>query len=133
MSSNEQSTRRRGGRRALNPEMSAEDRKRQRVLKNRESAMRSLAKKAEYSRMLNDNHTNVQSQIKTAVSNLSALVSDAQVLRQALCSLPAEAIANETLTDRADSVIASSVAAIEAVGDLNEEEDQVKDKEDKKN
>lgn len=76
--------RRRGGRRAANPEVSAEERRRIRVLKNRESAMRSLAKKAEYSAKLVDLQKEAEQEHMTKRANLQKLIQTAIGIRDAL-------------------------------------------------
>lgn len=82
--------RRRGGRRSMNPDISAEERKRLRVLKNRESAMRSLAKKAEYSAKLETQEKEVVQEYNSRRDNLQSLVSVAIDLRTALEKVPME-------------------------------------------
>lgn len=80
--------RRRGGRRATNPDISAEERRRLRVLKNRESAMRSLAKKAEYSAHLENMEKQAAAEFKASCENLQKLVTTAIALRTALEKVP---------------------------------------------
>lgn len=76
--------RRRGGRRVSNPDVSAEERRRIRVLKNRESAMRSLVKKAEYSAKLVDLQKAAEAEHLAKYSNLQKLVAAAIELRNDL-------------------------------------------------
>lgn len=76
--------RRRGGRRATDPNMSAEDRRRQRVLKNRESAMRSLAKKAKFSADLQAEQAALQNELQTKQIELRKLAELALDLREKL-------------------------------------------------
>lgn len=76
--------RRRGGRRATNPNMSTEERRRQRVLKNRESAMRSLAKKAAFSQQLTETQQNVIREQEEKQESLRKLVETAIELRDKL-------------------------------------------------
>lgn len=111
--------RRRGGRRASNPDISAEERKRQRVLKNRESAMRSLAKKAEYSRMLADKHNVAADNVRTAASSLHALLADAAAARRALDRVPSSA--RLAITARADAAIAAAAVALDGDGEQGKE------------
>ncbi len=66
--------RRRGGRRATNPNMTTEERRRQRVLKNRESAMRSLAKKAAFSQQLTETQQSVMREQEEKQERLRKLV-----------------------------------------------------------
>lgn len=80
--------RRRAGRRVSNTDMSAEERKRQRVLKNRESAMRSLAKKAAYSAQLEDMAKREIDLYTTSRSHLQKLLSTALAMRAAIDKVP---------------------------------------------
>lgn len=73
--------RRRGGRRATNPNMTTEERRRQRVLKNRESAMRSLAKKAAFSQQLAETQQNVIREQEEKTERLRKLIDTAIQLR----------------------------------------------------
>lgn len=82
------SKRRRGGRKASNPQISAEERKRQRVLKNRESAMRSLAKKAQFSAMLEKEEADALLQVKASEHTLQKLVHAAISIRSFLDKVP---------------------------------------------
>lgn len=82
--------RRRGGRRSMNPEISAEERKRLRVLKNRESAMRSLAKKAEYSAKLETQEKEATDNYKQKRDSLEKLIAAAIALRTALDKVPGD-------------------------------------------
>lgn len=79
--------RRRGGRRVSNPNMSVEERRRQRVLKNRESAMRSLAKKAEYAARLADTQKLVFKEQLDKQSELRKLADSAIELRNELATM----------------------------------------------
>lgn len=76
--------RRRGGRRTANPEVSQEERRRIRVLKNRESAMRSLVKKAEYSAKLVGMQKEAEAEHAEKYSNLQKLVAGAMELLEDL-------------------------------------------------
>lgn len=82
------SKKRRGGRRSSNPDISAEERKRLRILKNRESAMRSLAKKAEYSAKLESLEKEAAAQHKSSREELESLLNTAITLRNALDKVP---------------------------------------------
>lgn len=82
------SKKRRSGRRSSNPSISAEERKRLRILKNRESAMRSLAKKAEYSAKLETMEKEVAAQYKSKHEKLEKLLENAIGLRTALDKVP---------------------------------------------
>eukprot|EP00177_Eucheuma_denticulatum_P000811 GFKZ01001470.1.p1 GENE.GFKZ01001470.1~~GFKZ01001470.1.p1 ORF type:complete len:156 (-),score=30.03 GFKZ01001470.1:1509-1976(-) len=82
------SKKRRSGRRSSNPSISAEERKRLRVLKNRESAMRSLAKKAEYSAKLETLEKEAAAQHKSKREKLEKLLETAIALRTALDKVP---------------------------------------------
>lgn len=68
------------GRRAVNPHWSMEERKRWRVLKNRESAMRSLVKKAEYCAGLEKLEGEAQSEINYSAQKLKQLLKSASEL-----------------------------------------------------
>lgn len=102
--------RRRGGRRATNPEISAEERKRQRVLKNRESAMRSLAKKAEYSAKLEKLETEATTELNDDRQKLQKVVSNAIALRNLLATLPDDV--TSLVRSQADAGIAKGVAQL---------------------
>lgn len=80
--------RRRGGRRASNPDISTEERKRLRVLKNRESAMRSLAKKAEYSARLERMQKDAEEQYNQTQDQLEKILSAALSLRTLVNKIP---------------------------------------------
>lgn len=80
--------RRRAGRRVSNADMSAEERKRQRVLKNRESAMRSLAKKAAYSAQLEDMAKREMDLYTNSRTHLQKLLSTALTMRAAIDKVP---------------------------------------------
>lgn len=82
------SKRRRGGRRACNPELSAEERKRLRVLKNRESAMKSLLKKAQYSESLEKCESDNVAEYNNNIANLEQMLASASRLRALLDNQP---------------------------------------------
>lgn len=82
------SKKRRSGRRSSNPSISAEERKRLRILKNRESAMRSLAKKAEYSAKLEALEKEAAAQYKSNLEKLEKLLETAIGLRTSLDKVP---------------------------------------------
>ncbi|KAI0565694.1 hypothetical protein FGB62_16g018 [Gracilaria domingensis] len=88
---------RKGGKKAMNTDMSAEERKRLRVLKNRESAMRSLAKKAEYSAKLETQQKEALQSYQDSRNNLESLVSTAAALKVALEQVPDDVM--QLLTD----------------------------------
>lgn len=79
---------RRGGRRSSNPEISAEERKRLRILKNRESAMRSLAKKAEYSAKLEALEKHAVEEHKSTRDSLEQLLATAITFKDSLYKAP---------------------------------------------
>lgn len=101
--------RRRGGRRSSNPDISAEERKRLRVLKNRESAMRSLAKKAEYSAKLVTMEKEVIAEYKSSRESLEKLICNAVTLRDALGKVPENV---EKLIADADACINRGTSAL---------------------
>lgn len=100
--------RRRGGRRVSNPNMTAEERRRQRVLKNRESAMRSLQKKAEYSANLAVEQKSVTAAHEAKKSHMFALVSTAAELREKLDSNNDIAVSIASCIERCNSLLQSS-------------------------
>lgn len=100
---------RRGGRRSSNPEISAEERKRLRILKNRESAMRSLAKKAEYSAKLETLEKDAVAEHESSRDSLEKLVATAIALNSALDKVP-EDVAN--LVAKAEKCINRSTNAL---------------------
>lgn len=78
-------TRRQGrGRRATNSDWSVEERKRWRVLKNRESAMRSLMKKAEHSERLTRLEAEALDEVAGSVGKLKKLLASASMLFKVL-------------------------------------------------
>lgn len=80
--------RRKIGKRSINSDLSAEERKRLRVLKNRESAMRSLAKKAEYSAQLEVEQRETYEEFKATRTALERTLASANALRTALEEVP---------------------------------------------
>lgn len=98
----------------MNPEISAEERKRLRVLKNRESAMRSLAKKAEYSAQLENKEKEAVASYKLKRDCLEKLLATAISLRTALSKVPEEVpkllMHTEACINRATTVLAEDEA-----------------------
>lgn len=82
------SKKRRGGRRAANNDISAEERKRNRILKNRESAMRSLAKKAMYSAQLESDEREATENHQKCREKLEKILATAANLKGALDKVP---------------------------------------------
>lgn len=76
--------RRRTGRRSMNPELSAEERRRMRTLKNRESAMRSLQKKAEYASRLEADERRLREGVADLRESLLVTVNTANSARSVL-------------------------------------------------
>lgn len=101
--------RRRGGRRSANPNISAEERKRLRVLKNRESAMRSLAKKAAYSSKLENTDKVTIEEHKTSREDLEKLINTAIAMRTALGKVPEDL---EKLATDAEAAINKATTAL---------------------
>lgn len=113
------SKRRRGGRKASNPEISAEERKRQRVLKNRESAMRSLAKKAEYSAMLEKEEADALLETKGSENTLQKLISTALTARALLNKVPQDV---SDLMAEADNTISKGTSILSmGIDDITEQ------------
>ncbi|PXF46805.1 hypothetical protein BWQ96_03334 [Gracilariopsis chorda] len=79
---------RRSGKKGNDPDLSAEERKRLRVLKNRESAMRSLAKKAEYSAKLETQQKQAREAYQETRQSLELLLIKTKALREALGDVP---------------------------------------------
>lgn len=75
---------RRSGRRVANPTMSPEERRRQRTLKNRESAMRSLQKKAEYAAKLESDEKSLRDAV---LSQRNSLITTMNAANEARLSL----------------------------------------------
>lgn len=100
---------RRGGRRTSNPEISAEERKRLRILKNRESAMRSLAKKAEYSAKLEALQKQAVEEYRSTRESLEQLIPTALSLKAALDKTSSP---NTDLIARAEVCISSATATL---------------------
>lgn len=72
------------GRRSTNSDWSVEERKRWRVLKNRESAMRSLMKKAEHSERLIRLESEALDAVDRSVWKLKKLLASASVLLEVI-------------------------------------------------
>lgn len=100
---------RRGGRRTSNPEISAEERKRLRILKNRESAMRSLAKKAEYSAKLEALEKRAIDECSSTRDSLEQLIATAIALK---ADLDKASQPNTDLIVRAETCISSATDAL---------------------
>lgn len=108
--------RRRGGRRVSNPNMSAEERRRQRVLKNRESAMRSLAKKAEYAQKLAETQKVVLKEQMDKQLHLRKLVDSAVELREELTGFDSPSVL-DLIASLADCVTRCNLALTPLLGD----------------
>lgn len=101
--------RRGGGRRVTNTDISAEERRKLRVLKNRESAMRSLAKKAEHSAALATNEKQARMEFRSDHQKLQELVTEAQELKTALSRVPDDVV---DLVGSVDACINKCITAL---------------------
>ncbi|CAN8065260.1 unnamed protein product [Agarophyton chilense] len=108
---------RRGGKKAMNTDLSAEERKRLRVLKNRESAMRSLAKKAQYSAKLETQQKEAVESFKDTRNNLETLLNTAAALKDAMEQVPEDV----------DQLVSDVEASMKKAGALTSEDDESSD------
>jgi hypothetical protein len=101
---------RRAGRRAANPATTPEERRRQRTLSNRESAMRSLQKKAEFAARLEDEERTLREIVGARCDALKQVVDAAVHARAALRDAGS---GHDALAAEVDDCIARCRAAVE--------------------
>jgi hypothetical protein len=104
--------RRRVGRPAKGPRVDAEERKRVRKLKNRESAMRSLQKKADYANKLAEEEHLQREVVASRCVTLCALVEAATVDRAALAKVQVETPEQASLATIVDDCLTRCRASI---------------------